>query len=142
MGHQGQPLIFQRIFTTVQNFRHLRPLASNMAVGGVAWGLGNYMCQTATGSRFDPNICQLTLLFGALISTPMSYLWYCGPFRGGLAILPKMLKPRSKIAFALSQALLTNLLVTPLQNSMFIGYMQLNLHPHDHDVFSAVRRDL
>lgn len=105
---------------------HLHPLVKNCFAGGVAWGLGNYFCQRSTETHISVKSIYVAAVFGAIISTPLSFVWH-NLLRGGLALIPRSFSNspnRMKLAF--SQVFLTSLILSPTLLSCLIIWNNMN----------------
>jgi len=104
----------------------LHSLIKNCFAGGFAWGLGNYICQRSTEIHISVKSIYAAALFGAIISTPLSFIWH-NLLRGGLAFIPRSFSNspnRMKLAF--SQVFLTSLILSPTLLSCLIMWNNMN----------------
>jgi len=134
--------MLQKVLRLGRNNQKARTFMTQVAAGGVSWGLGNYLSQTSTGKKFDVKACQLAMLYGMCLHTPLCFIWYQGALRGGLALLPRHLSPRTKILTAFAQMFLSQTLLSPFAISMYISYQECTQKKTDIDVFGEIRKSL
>jgi len=127
----------------LENIRHFhvtQPLFSNMVAGGFAWAVGNYISQTSSGEKFDFRMWEFAIIFGSFVATPVAYLWYSGPFRGGLALI--RFQSKTKFTKVFTQMLITNMILAPTQIALLISYFELVENPYKHNIYGAISRSL
>jgi len=137
-----QIMLFQKVLQFGRSSQKARTFLTQVAAGGASWGIGNYLSQTSTGKKFDIKACQLAMLYGACLHTPMCFIWYQGALRGGLALFPRHLSPRTKILTAFAQMFLSQTLCSPFTISMYISYQECTQKKKDIDVFGEIRKSL
>lgn len=111
---------FKPAFVRVSN-----PFSKALIQGGLSFALGNYISQTASG-EFDKRTWKMEILYGALVSTPISFCWYVGIFRGGLLFLPRMFCAQSKALVTITQICTTMLFLAPAQMVASTIYHELS----------------